>query len=132
MFKHTFPLLVLACLATGTLWAANDPFVGDGKLNPSKSKLTDQMKVENIADNRYAFDFGGGDPEIIAVDGTDQPGNFGTTLSVSRERPDSWKVVRKKEGRILITVTWKLSKDGNTLTDDFTAIQPNGSPFNLK
>src|ERR1700730_18979770 len=25
-----------------------------------------------------------------------------------------------------------LAKDGNTLTDDFTATQPNGSPFNLK
>jgi hypothetical protein len=28
-------------------------------------------------------------------------------------------------------VTWKLSKDGNTLTDDFAAIEPNGSPFRL-
>jgi hypothetical protein len=131
MFKRTFQLLLVACLATGTLRAANGPFVGDWKLNPSRSKLTDQMKVQSIAANKYAFDFGGG-AETIAVDGTDQPGNFGTTLSVSTEGPDSWKVVRKKEGRILITATWKLSKDGNTLTDDFTAIQPNGSPFNMK
>jgi len=132
MFKRTFQLLLVACLATGTLRAANDPFVGDWKLNPSRSKLTDQMKVQSIAANKYAFDFGDGSAEMIAVDGTDQPGNFGTTLSVSIEGPDSWKVVRKKEGRILLTATWKLSKDGNTLTDDFTATQPNGSPFNLK
>jgi len=32
---------------------------------------------------------------------------------------------------MLITATWKLSKDGNTLTDDFTGIEPNGSAFNL-
>ena len=132
MFKRTFQLLLVACLATGTLRAANDPFVGDWKLNPSRSKLTDQMKVQSIAANKYSFDFGGGDAEMIAVNGTDQPGNFGTTLAVSIEGPDSWKVVRKKEGRILLTATWKLSKDGDTLTDDFTAIQPNGSPFNLK
>jgi hypothetical protein len=50
----------------------------------------------------------------------------------SRRTAGSWKVVRKKESRILLTATWKLSKDGDTLTDDFTAIQPNGSPFNLK
>jgi hypothetical protein len=112
MFKRTFQLLLVACLPTGPLRAANDPFVGDWKLNQSRSKLTDQMKVQSIAGNKYAFDFGDGSAETIAVDRTDQPG--------------------KKEGRILLTATWKLSKDGNTLTDDFTAIQPNGSPFNLK
>src|ERR1700730_13941995 len=127
MFKRTFQLLLVACLATGTLRAANDPFVGDWKLNPSRSKLTDQMKVQSIAANKYAFDFGDGSAETIAVDGTDQPGNFGTTLSVSIEGPDSWKVVRKKEGRIIITANWKLSQDGNTLTDHFTGIAPNGS-----
>jgi hypothetical protein len=120
-------VLLVACLVTVTSWAANEPFVGDWKLNPSKSKLTDEMKVERIAANKYAFDFGGGSAETIAVDGTDQPGNFGTTLSVSIQGPDSWKVVRKKEGRILITANWKLSQDGNTLTDDFTGIAPNGS-----
>jgi len=64
-------------------------FVGDWKLNPSRSKLTDQMKVQSIAANKYAFDFGDGSAEVIAVNGTDQPGNFGTTLSVSIEGPDS-------------------------------------------
>ena len=65
------------------------------------------------------------------VDGTDQPGNFGSTLSVTVEGPGTWKVIRKKDGRMLITATWKLSKDGDTLTDDFTGIEPNGSTFNL-
>ena len=130
MFKRTFELLLVACLGTGALWAANDPFVGEWKLNPSRSKLTDQMKVESVGANKYVFDFGGGS-ETIVVDGTDQPGNFGSTLSVTVEGPDTWKVIRKKDGRMLITATWKLSKDGNTLTDDFTGIEPNGSTFNL-
>ena len=60
MAKGAFQLLLVACLAAGTLWAANDPFVGKWKLNPSKSKLTDQMKVEAIGANKYALDFGGG------------------------------------------------------------------------
>lgn len=132
MYKCTFQLLLVAGLAAGTLRAANDPFVGDWKLNPSRSKLTDQMKVLSVAANKYAFDFGDGTAEMITVNRTDQPGNFGTTLSVSIEGADSWKVVRKKEGRVLFTATWKPSKDGDTLTDDFTAIQPNGSPFSLK
>jgi hypothetical protein len=130
MFKRTFELLLVACLGTGALWAANDPFVGEWKLKPARSKLTDQMKVESVGANKYVFDFGGGS-ETIVVDGTDQPGNFGSTLSVTVEAPDTWKVIRKKDGRLLITATWKLSKDGNTLTDDFTGIEPNGSTFNL-
>jgi hypothetical protein len=132
MFKRTFQLLLVTCLVTGTLWAADEPFVGDWKLNPSKSKLTDQMKVESLGANKYAFDFeGDGNAETIVADGTDQPGVFGTTLSVTVEGPDALKVVRKEKGQMIITANWKLSKDGNTLTDDFTGINPNGSMYSL-
>jgi hypothetical protein len=131
MAKRAFQLLLVACLAVGTLWAANDPFVGKWKLNPSKSKLTDQMKVEAIGANKYALDFGGGVPENIVADGTDQPGLDGTTVSITVEGPHAWKVVRKKDGRTLITGIWKLSEDGQTLSDAFTANRPNGSTFSL-
>ena len=67
---------------------ANEPFVGEWKLDPSKSKLTDQMKVESVAGNKYAFDFGGGSAETIVPNGTDQPGLAGTTLSITIEAPD--------------------------------------------
>jgi len=67
MSKRAFRLLLVACLVTGTLWAANDPFVGKWKLNPSKSKLTDQMKIEAVGANRYAFDFGGGNLETVVA-----------------------------------------------------------------
>lgn len=126
MLKCAFQLLVVVCLMTATLWAA-DAFVGDWKFNPSKSKLTDVMKVEDLGDNKYSFDFGGG-PESIVTDGTDQPGNRGSMLSVTREAPDTWKVVRKKDGRMLLTATWNLSPDGNTLSDNYTEFAPNGSP----
>src|SRR5262249_5113566 len=120
MLERTVPWLLLAGLAAGTLWAANDSFVGEWKLNPSKSsKIFDQMKVESVAGNKYSFDFGGGPGETITPDGTDQPGIAGTTFSVTIEAPDSWKVVRKKDGKMLIRANWKLSKDGNTLTDDY-------------
>jgi hypothetical protein len=127
MFKRTFQWLLVVSLLMGTLWAATDSFVGDWKLNPSKSKIIDVMKVENLGGQKYAFDFGGG-PETIAVDGTDQSGGYGTMLSATVEGPDTWKVVRKKDGRMLLTATWKLSKDGNTLTDNYTEFGPNGSP----
>jgi len=130
MFKRTIQLLLVGWLAAAQLWAANDPFVGDWKLNPSRSKLTDEMKVESLGANKYAFDFGGGS-ETVVIDGTDQPGVFGTTLSVAAEGPESWKIIRKKDGRMLLTANWKLSKDGNTLTDNFTGMNPNGSTYNV-
>ena len=126
MLKCALLFLVVACLVTAALSAANDPFVGEWKLNPSKSKLIDEMKVESAGDNKYAFDFVGGRPETIAADGTDQPGLAGTTLSVTVEGPEAWKVVRKKDGRMLLTANWTLSKDGNTLTDDYTEFGPDG------
>ncbi|HXW90006.1 MAG TPA: hypothetical protein VEK33_05630 [Terriglobales bacterium] len=131
MVKRSFQSLLIACLVSGALWAANDPFVGEWKLNPSRSILTDQMKVESLGANKYAFDFGAGTAETIVADGTDQPGIFGTTLSVAVEGPEAWKLVRKKDGRMLITGNWKLSEDGNTLSDDFTSIESNGSTSNV-
>src|SRR5271155_2221607 len=127
MLKCALRLLLVACIAGGALAAANDPFLGEWKLNASRSKLIDMMKVESAGGNKYAFDFGAGSAEMIAADGTDQPGLAGTTLSVTVEGPDSWKVVRKKDGHILLTGIWKLSKDGNTLRDDYTEFAPDGS-----
>jgi hypothetical protein len=86
------------------------------------------MKVVNVGGDKYAFDFGGGSPETIVVDGTDQPAGFETTLSVTIEGPDTWKVVRKKSDRTLLTGTWVLSQDGKTLKDEFTSFDPNGAP----
>ena len=84
MFKRAFLLLLpLSCLVAGAALAADDPMVGDWKLNPQKSKLIDEMKVTSLGGNKYSFDFGAGPPETIVVDGTDQPGNFGTTFAVT-------------------------------------------------
>ena len=127
MFKRTFQALLVTFLMIGTLWAATDSFIGDWKLNPSKSKVIDVMKVESLGGQKYAFDFGGG-PEKIAVDGTDQTGGYGTMLAVTVEGPDRWKVVRKKDGRMLLTANWKLSQDSNSLTDNYTEFGQNGSP----
>jgi hypothetical protein len=135
MAKRTLQLLLVACLTTGASWAASqaasDPFVGKWKLNPAKSRVTDQMKVESLGDNKYTFDFGGG-AENVVVNGTDQPGNFGTTLSVAVEGPKTWKVIRKQDGRTFISAIWNLSEDGDTLTDNFTGIQPDGSSHTEK
>ena len=131
MLKRALKLLVYTTIATGAAWAAKNPFVGDWKLNPSMSRMPDEMKVESKGGNTYSFDFGGG-VETIVVDGTDQSGGYGgTTLAVKAEGPDTWIVERKKDGRLLLRGTWKLSKDSGTLTDLFREFEPDGSGLSV-
>jgi hypothetical protein len=127
MLNHTRWLLV-AVLITSTLWAATDPFVGEWKLDISRSKLFDRMKVESIGGNRYSVDVGDGRPTAVAVDGRDQPGNDGIITSVLAEQPDSWKIIDKRHGRVVLKASWKLSQDRNTLIDNFASFAPDGSP----
>jgi hypothetical protein len=131
MAKRIVQLFLAICLLTSTLWADGDPFTGKWKLDPSRSTLTDQMKVQAVGPNKYNLIFSGDNVETIVADGTDQPGLFGSTLSVTVEAPDSWKVVRKTDGRTTIIGLWKLSGDGSTLTDNFTGYRPDGSTSNL-
>ncbi len=126
MWRAALPCGLLTSLLVGAAWAATDPFVGDWKLNPAKSRFMDVMKIARLGGNRYAFDFGGGEEKIV-VDGTEQPGLQGTTLAVAVDATDSWKVVRKKEGRVLLSATWKLSRDGRILRDRYTGFEPDGS-----
>jgi hypothetical protein len=127
MLSRTLRLLLAGCLMTGPVWAATDPFVGEWKLDISKSKLFDRMKVESIGGNRYSVDVGDGRPTTVAVDGREQPGNDGVITSVLAEKPDSWKIVNKKDGLVTLKASWKLSQDGNTLTDNFASFAPDGS-----
>jgi hypothetical protein len=127
--KRAYFLLALGCLAASA-WAADDPMVGDWKLNPQKSRIIDEMKVTSLGGNKYAFDFVGGPPENIVVDGTDQPGMAGTTLAVAAT-PDSWTVVRKEDGKVELKATWTLSKDGATLQDDYTEFGDGGKTMHV-
>ncbi len=117
----------MACLTTGTLWAANDSFVGTWKVNPGKSTLTDEMTVETAGANRYKLTFEPGFVDTIVADGSDQPAVGGTTFSITVKSPNNWTVVRKKDGRILLSADWTLSADGRTLNDAFTQYLPSGT-----
>jgi hypothetical protein len=129
MSGRIFPLLLVVGLATGTPAKAKDPFVGKWKVNPSKSKLNDEMKVEVAGANRYRISFGPVQVDTVVADGSDQPALSGTTLSVSVKGRNSWDVIRKLKGRTLLTAHWTLSEDGRTLHDAFTQYLPNGSSY---
>jgi hypothetical protein len=126
MLIRAFQLLFLVFLVTGTVSAANDSFLGKWKVNPHKSKLYDEIKVEAAGANRYTFTFGPGQMDTVVADGTDQPALSGTTLSVTVKGPNNWEVTRKMKGRTLLTAHWTLSENGKTLNDAFTQYFPDG------
>ena len=127
MLLRSLLSLLVVCLAIGTLWAADDPFVGKWKVNSSKSKLYDEMKVEVAGPNRYTFTFDPDAVDTVVADGSDQPAVNGTTLSITVKGPNSWEVVRKMKGRTLLRAQWTLSEDGKTLNDAFTQYLPDGT-----
>jgi hypothetical protein len=130
MLKCALKLLVSASMVLGSTWAAENPFIGEWKLNPSMSRMPDEMKVESNGDNTYTFDFGAG-AETIVTDGAGHPGLGGTMLSVKVVGRDTWIVERRKDGRLLIQANWKLSKDGRTLTDLYRQFESDGSTFSV-
>jgi hypothetical protein len=130
MFKRTFKMVVAFCLVATAAWAAQSPFIGEWKLDSSRSRMPDEMKVESKGGNRYAFDFGGG-VETIVADGTFQQGLYGSLLSAKQEAADTWIVARQKDGKLMLRATWKLSADGSTLTDYYREFQPDGSTISV-
>jgi hypothetical protein len=127
MSNRNLQWLIVGCLMTGTLWAADNPFVGKWKVDPPKSKLYDEMKVEFAGSNRYAITFGPGQVDTVVADGSDQPALSGTTLSITVKGTNSWEVIRKLNGRTLLTADWTLSEDGKALNDAFTQYLPDGT-----
>ena len=135
MAKRTLQfLLTFVLLIAATLYAAPDsiaPFLGKWKLDPSHSRLTDQMIVQAAGPNKYNLIFSGDNVEPVVADGSDQPALFGTTLAIVVQDANNWKVVRKTNGHISVIGLWQLSSDGKTLTDNFTAYHDNGTTTNL-
>ena len=125
MLKRIFQSLLVVSLASSA-WAANDPFVGHWKVDPSKSKLYDEMKVDAAGANRYAITFGPGQVDTVVADGSDQPALSGSTLSIKEKGSNSWELIRKMKGRMLLRADWTLSEDGKTLNDAFTQYLPDG------
>lgn len=131
--KRFYFSLALAGLLAGTLWAADDPFCGKWKLNMEKSKFTgEQIKIQDLGGNKYNWTVGNVS-DTIAYDGTDQPVHFGRTLSMTPAGANNWKMVIKKDGRVLSSMTHTISGDGKTQTIKGTETKPDGtsSDFNV-
>lgn len=120
--------LVFVTLVTPSLVAKDVPFAGKWKLNKEQSRVTgQQMKMEDLGGKRLKFTRGNGDTDTLTMDGTDQPVHYGRTIALTSESPTSFKMVIKKDGKVLSSMTHSLSANGNTQTIKGTDYRPDGS-----
>ena len=127
MQTRIYYALALMSLVAGTLYAADDPFCGKWKLNQEKSRIAgEQMKIEDLGNKKYKFTFGNVS-DTVTADGTDQRTQFGRTTAITEEGPNAWKMVIKKDGKVINSMTHTLSDDGNTQTIKGTSMKPDGT-----
>ena len=127
--------LLLACamlvLPSLGAFAAENPWVGTWKLDPSKSHLVgdtiDYSKAPNglihYTDGSTAsFDFG--------LDGKEYKSWGNHTVIWTPAGPNTWNTVVKQDGAVIYAARRELSADGKTLTITSTGNRPDGSPSN--
>ncbi len=132
MFTTTLKALAFGFLLV--IWgaAADDPFVGKWKLNVTKSQTAGQrIKIDELGPNKYRFD-DGAVPQVVVADGTDQPMDFGGTMSLQKTGANTWKAVNKRDGRTLSESTWTVSSDGKALDVHTTGTRMDGSMFDAE
>lgn len=119
--------LALTGLLAGTLWASDDPFCAKWKLNTEKSKFVGELiKIQDLGGNRYKWTVGN-ITDTIPYDGTDHTDQFGRTISIAPEGTNNWRMIIKKDGRVLSSMTHKISDDGKTQTIKGTETKPDGT-----
>jgi hypothetical protein len=132
LLGYTIAMLI-AALTLFVATAAADQLSGTWKMNPEKSKYSpgpapkDLTVVVESDDNNYKLDATGTDADgkpthaqySAKFDGKDYPATgIPNTDAVSVKRIDANTVesVQKKDGKVMMTVTTKVSKDGKTRT----------------
>lgn len=136
-------MLLLTTLALFVVAAAADQFSGTWKMNVEKSKYSpgpapkDLTVVVESDENNYKIEATGtgGDGTPIHVqysakfDGKDYPATGevnADTVSVKRIDANTIESVQKKDGKVMITITSKVSRDGKTRTSTWRGKNADG------
>lgn len=126
MLIRVLSVFASICLVSTTLLAADSSFVGKWKLNPGKSQFAGlTYKVAEAGKDQYTFSFGD-DSETLTL-GKNHLTKYGNTWLVTKNGPNAWKWVQKRNSKVTSDATWTVSKDGATSTYVSTETRPDGS-----
>jgi hypothetical protein len=122
--KSVKSALLLAVIAVSTAGAADAPYFGKWKLNPSKSQLANTtVTFERTPSGDYRFD-AGGFVYYFRLDGKEYPMPDGGTTSWRELSADTWECTNRRNGKI--SATYKGTVKGDTLTFLMTIPQTGG------
>ncbi|MGH9772049.1 MAG: hypothetical protein ACRD4Q_10185 [Candidatus Acidiferrales bacterium] len=128
--KRFLFVTVLTALASASLWAADDPFVGTWK-GTQHDSAGQVQQINNLGGNKYDWTYGDNHLTIIA-DGADHPYRFGGTYSMKQESPDKWVFTHKQDGRLTTVSTWTLLGGGQQWNIEKKGTRPDGSPLKFE
>ncbi|MFI5088297.1 MAG: hypothetical protein ACHP7I_07880 [Terriglobales bacterium] len=144
---RTLIVMLLCCFALSVAASPADPHVGTWKLNIAKSKYSPgpapkevTMKIEakgagihltqagadaagKAIKVEFTANFDGKDTPVTGITNTD-------TIAVKRVDANTWDVTLKKAGKVVMTITSVVSKDGKTRTSTFKGTDAAGKPVN--
>jgi hypothetical protein len=122
-------LLVVVLAAGGSLAAAESPFAGTWKFNPTKSKLTgDTMKFAKTASGAILWS-SSGVSYTFKVDGKEYKGPFGEAIVWKQIDDHTWQTTSTQKGVLLSTDTTMISPDGKIMTVVSKGTKPGGEKF---
>jgi hypothetical protein len=123
--------LVLICALAFTLpaLAADSPFAGTWKLDPSKSHLTGDTFTYSKAPNGMMHYDDGANSNDFGIDGKEYPLPNGHTTTWTANSDHSWTSVNKFNGTVIGTAQRELSADGKTYTIHAVGKRADGTPY---
>jgi hypothetical protein len=103
--------------------AADAPFAGKWKLNPSRSQFAGEATIERLPSGEYRHEEQGIDFKF-RLDGNDYPLPNGDTVSWREIGRDVWESTQRKQGRIV--AVFRLTARGDVLSSTATIPQVDG------
>ena len=114
-------IVIAALLLLPAAALADSAFDGTWKLHPNSVKVTGKANQFQVLEGVYTCS--SCQPEIkVKADGSDQKvegHDYYDTVAVTVVSPSSIHIVNKKDGKLVSTVNYDVSTDGNTLTGRF-------------
>jgi hypothetical protein len=123
--------LVLICILALTLpaLAADSPFTGTWKLDPSKGHLTGDTFTYSKAPNGLMHYDSGATSSDFGIDGKEYPLGNGHTITWTADSDNSWTSVNKFNGAVIGTSHREISADGKTYTIHAVGKRADGTPY---
>ena len=122
-------LLICVLVCTLPALAADSPFTGTWKLDPSKSHLTGDTFTYSKAPNGMMHYDDGANSSDFGIDSKEYPLPNAHTTTWTANSNHSWTSANKFNGTVIGTAHRELSADGKTYTVHFDGKRADGTPY---